>query len=357
MKPKIIAFYLPQFHAIPENDEWWGKGFTEWSNTKKAKPLFKGHYQPREPLNDYYYDLLDKRAQSWQVRLAQKYGIYGFCYYHYWLNGKLLLEKPMEQMLANETIDLPFCISWANHHWTRNWDGRPREVLMPQSYGDKDEWEAHLHYLLPFFKDKRYISLANKPVFLLYRAAAITQCKERIDYWNDRLKEEGFDGIYIIETLTNFQKESCLLNSQAQVEFEPMLTYGHYLPFLIQICRYLKAKLLRFGLHPLDVLDYNLLWETITKRQKSCKKRTYLCAFVDWDNSARRGRDSLIVPGANPDDFAHYFDVVYRNSGTMKNEFLFINAWNEWAEGAYLEPDKIHKTGYLEAILDVIEKN
>ena len=159
---KIIAFYLPQFHNIPENDEWWGDGFTEWVNVKKAKPLFDGHVQPKEPLNDNYYNLLDDNIKIWQAKIAKEYGVYGFCYYHYWFNGKLLLEKPMEQMLNNKKIDIPFCISWANEPWTKAWVNE-KKVLIPQSYGGVNEWKEHFDYLLPFFKDERYIKVHNKP--------------------------------------------------------------------------------------------------------------------------------------------------------------------------------------------------
>ena len=153
---KIIAFYLPQFHNIPENDEWWGNGFTEWTNVKKAKPIFEGHQQPKVPLNNNYYNLLDDNVKVWQADLAKKYGVYGFCYYHYWFNGKMLLEKPMEQMLENKEVDIPFCISWANEPWTKAWVGDEKKMLIAQEYGQEEEWKEHFMYLLPFFKDERY---------------------------------------------------------------------------------------------------------------------------------------------------------------------------------------------------------
>ncbi len=191
---KIIAFYLPQFHNIPENDEWWGDGFTEWVNVKKAKPLFDGHVQPKEPLNDNYYNLLDDNIKIWQAKIAKEYGVYGFCYYHYWFNGKLLLEKPMEQMLNNKKIDIPFCISWANEPWTKAWVNE-KKVLIPQSYGGVNEWKEHFDYLLPFFKDERYIKVDNKPLMVIYRAEVIDCLNEMLDYWNNLAKEAGLDGL------------------------------------------------------------------------------------------------------------------------------------------------------------------
>lgn len=199
---KIIAFYLPQFHDIPENDEWWGKGFTEWVNVKKAQPLYKGHEQPRIPMNENYYNLLDDNVKIWQANIAKEYGIYGFCYYHYWFGGKLLLEKPMEQMLKNPKVDIPFCISWANEPWTKAWVNESK-VLIPQFYGGKKEWKEHFDYLLPFFKDNRYIKEDNKPLFIIYRAEVIDCLNDMLDYWTELAQQNGFSGMkYAYQNLT-----------------------------------------------------------------------------------------------------------------------------------------------------------
>ena len=192
---KIIAFYLPQFHNIPENDEWWGNGFTEWTNVKKAKPLYEGHMQPRVPLGGNYYNLLDDNVKIWQADLAKKYGVYGFCYYHYWFNGKMLLEKPMEQMLANKEVDIPFCICWANEPWTKAWVGDERKLLIAQEYGQEEEWKQHFMYLLPFFKDERYITKDGKPLFVFYRPDIVPCMKEMIETWDKLAKENGLSGI------------------------------------------------------------------------------------------------------------------------------------------------------------------
>lgn len=357
MKPKVIAFYLPQFHETPENNKWWGQGFTEWTNTKKSKPLFEGHNQPREPLDDNYYCLLDASAQEWQAELAKKYGVYGFCYYHYWFNGKMLIEKPMENMLKNPKVDLPFCISWANEPWTKTWTGREKEVLMPQKYGDEKDWEKHLQYLIPFFRDERYIKKDNKPIMLLYRTSSITRCSEMITYWNNRLIEEGFDGIYIIETLTGHQKQSCLENSDAQVEMEPMHTIRHHLPIWKQGLRFITKILNKKGINVYDKMSYDLIWNNVLNKKRDNNKKTYLGAFADWDNSARWGRKAMIITGANPDNFKKYFEKQYKKSIECDSEYIFFNAWNEWGEGTYLEPDKKFKYGYLEKISEVLEDN
>ena len=191
---RIIAFYLPQFHNIPENDEWWGDGFTEWVNVKKAEPIYEGHEQPRVPLDGNYYNLLDDDVKIWQAELAKKYGIYGFCYYHYWFNGKLLLEKPMEQMLENKKVDLPFCVCWANEPWTRAWVGE-KKVLIGQEYGTEKEWKEHFDYMLPFFRDDRYIKEDNRPLYVIYRPEIIPCLQEMLALWDKLAKENGFDGM------------------------------------------------------------------------------------------------------------------------------------------------------------------
>ena len=176
-KIKTIAFYLPQYHAIPENDKFWGKGFTEWINTKKATPLFEGHYQPKVPLNENYYNLLDDNVKIWQADLAKKYGVFGFCYYHYWFkDGKKLLEKPLEQMLKNKDVNIPFCMSWANENWSKRWDGGNQEIIAEQDYGTEDDWKKHLLYMVQFFKDERYITLNGDPVFLIYNQKKFLIC-------------------------------------------------------------------------------------------------------------------------------------------------------------------------------------
>ncbi|WP_343338818.1 hypothetical protein TPELB_10170 [Terrisporobacter petrolearius] len=348
--PKIIAFYLPQYHTIPENDKWWGEGFTEWTNTTKSKPLFKGHQQPKTPLNDNYYCLLDKETQEWQAKLAQENGVYGFCYYHYWFNGKMLLEKPMELMLENKDITLPFCISWANEPWARTWDGKDKEVLMLQEYGDKKEWKEHFNYLLKFFKDKRYIKVDNKPVFLIYRTSNIPNCEEMVNYWDELCKDNGFDGIYLVETINSFQKLSCIQNSSAVVEFEPMLTIRHYLPLYKQGLRYIKKKL-----SILDKLEYEYIWNRVINKNVDYGKTKYLGGFVSWDNTARKGKKGLVLTDFSCEKFEKKLSEQISKSSDNNSEFLFINAWNEWAEGTYLEPDTENKFNYLSKLKKIID--
>ncbi|MGM0876122.1 MAG: glycosyltransferase WbsX family protein [Bacillota bacterium] len=357
---KIISFYLPQFHQIPENDKWWGKGFTEWTNTRKAKPLFPGHYQPREPFKNYYYDLTDPIARKWQAEIAKDYGIYGFCYYHYWFKGKRLLYKPLSEVLRTGEPDFPFCISWANESWSRNWDGQENNVLMPQDYGDESDWKEHFDYLLEAFLDKRYIRINNKPIFLIHCPVNIPRCSEMLSYWNKLAKKNGLGGIYFIETLTG-RPFSNITDFNAYVYFEPMYTLRHGLSpkvrkkARIEALRKVFKKRNMKGFNPnfkMRLYDYELIWKKILERTvKHNNKPTFLGAFLDWDNSPRRGYDSNIVQGATPEKFGRFFKQQIEKAYKMdESEFLFINAWNEWGEGTYLEPDKKYGFRYLEQI-------
>lgn len=339
MKTKIIAFYLPQFYENEENNKWWGKGFTEWTNVKKANPLYKDHYQPKVPYQDNYYCLLDVKTLEWQAEIARQNGIYGFCYYHYWFDGKLLLEKPAEIMLKNRNVKISFCMSWANEPWTRTWTGENTDVLMPQKYGTSVEWEKHLQYLLPFFLDERYILRENKPLFLIYRAENIPECAKMLQYWNDRLKEYGFAGIYVLETLTGWQREKKIENSDGVVAMEPMHCMAGVDDSALRHLMYIRHKL---GF--LNLYSYNYLWRKILKKDFSGDGNSYYGGFVDWDNTARKGNAARIVKGFSLERFKKYLQKMYTKCEKENKEYLFFNAWNEWGEGAYLEPDA--KYGY-----------
>lgn len=349
-KLKLIAFYLPQFHEIPENNLWWGQGFTEWTNTKKAQTLFHGHYQPREPFQDYYYDLTDATARKWQAEIAKKYGIYGFCYYHYWFKGKRLLEKPFNEVLRTGEPDFPFCLSWANEPWSRRWDGTNYDVLMPQDYGDEKDWKEHFDFLLTAFKDPRYIRVDNKPMFIIYRSGSIPKCQEMLLYWQNLAKQNGLEGIYFVQTLNVF-KNPQVTGFDACVEFEPSYTltltnFGSNLERAVD------------GYHQkFNVMDYDKFWSNIIERTENKRIKTFLGAFVDWDNSARTGNRGLIFNGSTPEKFHYYLNQQIKKAVNRNSEFLFINAWNEWAEGTYLEPDKKYGFQYLEAVKRALENN
>lgn len=354
---KIIAYYLPQFHEIPENDQWWGKGFTEWTNVMNAKPLFDGHNQPRVPLNNKYYKLDDVDTLRWQADLLSKYNVDGLCFYHYWFNGKLLLEKPLDNLLNNADIHMPFCLAWANQEWTRAWDeGGDREVIMPQEYGNKNEWEAHFQYLLKAFSDERYIKVNDAPVMLIYMASNIPNLSEMLVYWRQRAIEAGFSGLHMISMNTSY----ALYKSggfDKHVDFEPTYTIRHGLGksyrFLLKIRKLLAIVFNRlFGYVFFEtIIDYDRIWSAILKRKMSSS--VYPGAFVDWDNTPRKNKRGLVLKNHSVEIFYSYFYKQYMRANESGAEFIFVNAWNEWAEGTYLEPDEKNSFAYLEAVKDV----
>ena len=364
---KKIAFYLPQFHTIPENDEWWGKGFTEWTNVKAARPQFKGHYQPESPLNDKYYNLLDSEIQVWQAELAKKYGIDAFCYYHYWFEGKLLLEKPMEKMLHNPMVEMPFCICWANETWARTWDGQETNILIKQNYNEgKEGWIKHFYYLLPFFKDSRYLMHDGKPMLVIYKPQLIINCKEMLECWNELAKKNGFPGLYIgYQHHSAFDYNLDNMKLDFGIEFEPMYTVreinqeknstiGLFLRYLTQP-KWFYRKIIEKLFQTPQIYYYDEIWKRINNRIPE-KEHIMPGAFCAWDNTPRKGKKATVFLGSTPEKFEkNMLERVKRAEKIYHAEYIFINAWNEWAEGAHLEPDKKNKYGYLEAIKNVTE--
>lgn len=362
-KLKPIALYLPQFHSIKENDEWWGKGFTEWTNVKKANPLFKGHYQPHIPLNNNYYDLTQNEVLVAQAALAKQYGIYGFCFYHYWFNGKLLLEKPIERMLNAGKPDFPFCLCWANENWTRRWDGYETDILIKQEYSLKDDYD-HIQYLIPFFKDKRYIKIEGKPVYMMYRSELHPNINEAAELWRSEAKKAGFDDLYLIR-VENFERN---LDPQthgfdAGMEFAPDFSLKGDKAAKSNLLAYSFNKLLHFtsikksGIFEHAVHSYPRVVENMIKKEKPNYKY-FRCISPSWDNSARRKKNALIYVNSTPQLFKKWVQKMKQHTieNFQENErLLFINAWNEWGEGCHLEPDEKWGTAYLEAFQEAMD--
>lgn len=355
---KILAFHLPQFHEFKENNKWWGDGFTEWVNVKKATKIIDNQNQPRIPLDKNYYNLLNYETRKWQADLAQKYNIYGFCYYHYWFNGKLLMEKPLELLLEEKDITLPFCFCWANEPWTRAWDGGEKDILIDQNYGDKEDWENHINYLMKFFKDTRYIKVDNRPMLVIYRTNNLDDCDKMITFWNDKCIENGFDGIYIVEERNGFQSRESTKQSKAFIEFEPMYTISVKRSFISKITDKINMIVInRKYKTKLSIFNYDKIWNNIIKRNiEKGEKKTFLGAFVDWDNTARKRERGTIFVGATPQKFEEYFDKQYKKAIENNIDYIFINAWNEWGEGTYLEPDESNKYSYLKSIRNIVNK-
>lgn len=351
---KLITFYLPQFHEIPENDDAWGKGFTEWVNVKKACPLFLGHNQPRKPLHGNYYNLLEDGVMEWQMALAKKSGIYGFCFYHYWFNGRLVLEKPMEMLLKNKKIDFHYCISWANEPWTRTWHGGKgeKEIIIPQIYGGEKEWKLHYDYLRQFFMDERYIKEQNCPVLLIYRLKNIPHFNDMLRCWNECAKEDGFSGMFLISMDVWRDQASKSRWVNGTVDFEPNKTRAEVMheSGLLKPCKKESFLWNRFAIRS---IRYKELCERMLKTSHG--KNQFRTVFVDFDDSPRRGERAVITRGSTPRKFGEYLRKSIRRSHEEGNEYLFINAWNEWGEGNYLEPDTKYGYQYLNQIKQALD--
>lgn len=361
-KSKIIAFFLPQFHSIPENDKWWGAGFTEWTNVRRASALFKGHDQPKTPLEDNYYNLLDDLTLVNQCKQAQDHGIYGFSFYHYWFDGKLLLEKPIDLFIKSPDVKLKFCLTWANEPWSRTWDGRSKEVLMEQKYGDDESIRQHFSYLLKFFKDERYILKRGKPVLMLYRAESVPNLQRYISLFDELAVQNGLTGICWVFGNTVFNNSKNLdsrLESFSRYDLQPQEALGRRI-LCLKVLQSLTSRCVRtvnilLGKKiPIRMYDYDKIWKSVLSRDVDAN--CYYGAFVDWDNSPRRNQNGTIFRGFTIEKFHHYFSILYDRSCKEGKEYLFINAWNEWAEGAFLEPDQTNGNGKLEAIKSIVEE-
>lgn len=344
---KVLALTLPQYHRIPENDKWWGEGFTDWDNVKRAKPLYDGHNQPVVPHKKYYYDMSDISTIEWQAKVAKKYGVYGFCYYHYWFNGKLLLEKPCENLVKHPEIDCNYCFCWANESWARTWDGKDKEILIKQTFGGKTDWEKHIQYLIPFFQDERYIKKDRHPVLFFYSVERIEQFNEMIDYWNAQLLKNGLDTIFAIEFVNTFSSGNNELKTDAVCEFEPHATAKYNISLFCKAKRLICKKI---GMT--DYLNYDDIWRRLLrKNNKYGKKKIVKSCFTGFDNSPRKKKKALIIKGSTPKKFYRYLrELINKTDRNYLDDYLVVNAWNEWAEGAVLEPTEKDGYRYLKAI-------
>ncbi len=357
MNKRVIAIHLPQFYPFPENDEWWGKGFTEWRNVAKAKPRFWKHYQPHIPADLGFYDLRLKEARIAQQELAKQYGIYGFCYYHYWFNGKLIMEKPVEAMLDDPDETFPFMLCWANENWSRNWSGGFNKTLIEQHYSEEDDI-AHFYYLLPYFKDPRYIKVNGKPVFCVYKAHLFHDFEKTAKIWQREAAKVGIE-LYIchFEAGESRNKKYMTPTVNAAVEFQPMYLgkFGRYSNLLYNISRkYLHKELFN------KIVNYKKYVDYQCRQINTIDYKRYPSLCPSWDNSPRRVNGHFFAFTHNtPSAFKKWFEHVYTSFQPFSDEenFIFINAWNEWAEGNHLEPDLKNGTGFLQAIKDVIDAN
>jgi len=345
---RVIAFYLPQFHPIPENDKHWGMGFTEWTNVSKAVPQFVGHYQPRLPGELGFYDLRLKEIQIRQIALARQYGIHGFCYHHYWFGGKKVLEKPLQQILSDPSLDLPFCLCWANENWTRRWDGRDHEIILAQSHSAEDDL-AFFDDILPALRDRRYIQIDGKPLLIVYRPNLLPDPAATARRWRQASLEAGLPGLFIASAAT-FDFED-----YESIDYDGLVQFPPHNVAAFDITRHQIMLNKHFSGSVYDYADYS---ENAIKALEG-KKHTFPCVMINWDNEARKPWKSHVFIGASPLAYKKWlrrcFDFVLSRN-PREERLVFINAWNEWAEGTYLEPDRRYGYAYLHATADLIRE-
>lgn len=372
---KIVAMYFPQFHAIEENDQWWGKGFTDWVNVKKANPQFKGHYHPRVPLNNNYYDQSDVRTLQWQVSLAREYGVYGFCHYHYWFDGKHLLHKPTDLMLSHKDIDFPFCLSWANETWSRKWDGRDHSILIRQTHiPEKERWKRHFDYLVKVWSDERAIKVDGRPIFVIYRPNNINQIDDMLDFWRKEARRYGLEGVYFIaQKQYEFPSRDVLRSFDAIFQFNPFESiffkqmkempqrrYREILKAIIpNVARTHIVSLLDSLFPKLTFYNYDEVWSDVIKIRNEPGITTFPGGFVDWDNTARYRNRATLFRGSSPESFERWMRRLINTmeERNLPEDYIFLNAWNEWAESAYLEPDEKNGYGYLKALKNALDSS
>ena len=363
-KPKIIAFYLPQYHPTPDNDKWWGKGFTEWTNVGKAKPLFPGHYQPKVPADLGYYDLRLPEVREAQAELAKEAGIYGFCYYHYWFgNGKEELELPFNEVLRLGKPDFPFMLCWANESWHKKfWNkdgiGSSKEILIEQTYPGEKDMIDHFYRLLPAFKDQRYIKINGKLAFMVYKPLLHPEMKRFTDLWQELAKNEGLPGFTFIghmqDSFDQKTKQSILDNG-----FSYCNTVGLYfartkiITFLSKLKTRLFHSLFKYPiLVPFDKIFHHLITPI------DHDSNVIPTVMPNWDHTPRSGSKGWVLTGCSPDKFKIHLNEILKiqEEKTIPEKYIFLKSWNEWGEGNYIEPDLVYGKGYIEATKEALKQ-
>lgn len=360
-KIKPIAIYLPQFHPIAENDQWWGKGFTEWTNVTKAKPLFDGHYQPHLPSDLGFYDLRLEEARLAQEELAKAYGIYGFCYYHYWFNGKRILEEPLNRKLQNPKEDFPFMMCWANENWTRIWNGGDTDLLLQQNYSEQDD-KNHIQVLISYFKDSRYIKVNGKPMFILYRPKLFPDIKKTLAIWREAVKKAGFPDLYVgFAETTEYSNGVEEDGFDFSFDFQPNFSRRPATLNDSVVKRYFREFLKKLKIPYTNKYQLIYDYEEYIHLQIATpfKPKSYPSITPMWDNSARRKINYFILHHSTPQKYKVWLQHIINNYiwEDMPESFLFINAWNEWAEGNHLEPCQKWGRGFLEATKEALHTN
>lgn len=358
---RVLCFYLPQFHPIAENNEWWGNGFTEWTNVVKVRPRFRGHRQPQIPADLGFYDLRLNETQIEQAELAQAHGIGGFVYYHYWFSGRRVLETPLHNMLRLGKPDFPFALCWANETWSRNWDGQEKSILLKQTYSI-DDHRAHSEYLADIFLDKRYIRVKGRPLLLLYRASDILYFNVFKDLLVEACRIRSLDAPFICGVRNKFSgttNNEIFRQCDAVVDFQPNTTdfpsgeslFSRMTEVLRKSLPHSMYEFLKTRGRGNKIISYQKLVDLKKKQNYTWHARVFPCVFPSWDNSARR-KTALIIQNDDPQHFTNWLlfarDMVKKHE--VDEQFIFINAWNEWAEGCHLEPDNCMQHKFLDCV-------
>ena len=354
--PRLIAYYLPQYHPIPENDAWWGEGFTEWTNVRKAKPLFRGHQQPVQPGKLGYYDLRDPAAREAQAELAREAGIEGFCYWHYWFGGKQLLERPFNEVLASGKPDFPFCLAWANASWTGIWYGEPERILMEQTYPGVEDHIEHFNALLPAFRDPRYLRVDSRPIFFVFQPADLDAAW--VELWQRLARNAGLEPLFFIGIINNEQEAEHI----TKLGFDGFtISRTSRRGIRLKGSREALRKLLgpksandlfqSVLKQPFHVYDYKHVLPFL-ELPKPQSLDFYPCVMPGWDNTPRSGLDGHVFVNPTAEVFKmHLHKAIERVSGNPpERQIVILKSWNEWAEGNYLEPDLLHGETFLQAI-------
>lgn len=355
-EPLIIAYYLPQYHPFSQNDKWWGKGFTEWTNVGKAKPLFKGHYQPKVPADLGYYDLRMPEIREQQAELAREAGVNGFCYWHYWFGGtgRQLLNEIIDEVIKTGHPDFPFCFGWANESWkAKQWnkDGTGDIILMEQRYEGIEDYRLHFEYALKAFKDSRYIKIDNKPVFLIYKPAFLP--KEFISLWDEWSRQEGFNGIYFIARMLENDKYEDYENKGFQYFTRERKNYAYISQGKFNFLRYRLSSWVK-GLKG-TAMPYSVCYKSFIDEKEDIQENFIPSIIPNWDHSPRSGKSAFIIYDSEPKYFYQHALDVLNILKKKKNKIAFLKSWNEWGEGNYMEPDLKYGKGYIKALAKAIK--
>ena len=366
---KVIALYLPQYHPTKHNNEWWGEGFTEWTNVAKAEKYFRGHYQPKIPADLGFYDLRLPESREKQVELAKKAGIDGFCYYHYWFgNGQRELELPFEEVLKSGKPDFPFCLCWANESWARkfwNKDGAVvgRNILVEQSYPGTEDYKRHFETVLPAFKDHRYIKIEGKPIFMIYKPLDFKDVKEFIRLWNQWAKENGLPGIYFMAYTQNITSQyEKIMDCGVDAVCSCRLPYA-CAPYSVNkgfkgFCSRMYHRIWWYLTHSPRRYDYKKSLSKLIGREEKEKENVFPTLMPNWDHTARSGRCGYLFTNSTPELFQKHCEDVFSKISSKKeeNQIVFLKSWNEWGEGNYMEPDLKYGHGYIDALRNALNK-